>query len=896
MINDSRNLKNIGPYVLGKTIGKGTLAKVKKANHSLTNETVAIKIFKKNKLLTDEDFKLIDWEINILKKIKHKNIIQFMEKLETKDNIYIVMEYIQGEVLDLFNKKGKLSEIEACHFFQQIISILEYLHEQNIAHRDLNPANIIINNSSNNIKLFDFGLSKIYNDNSLLSTPCGTFNYVAPEIIKGLNYDGELTDIWSAGVILYALLIGNFPFIEFKDENILNISLSEEPYFPKEMSTSCSNLIKNLLEIDPIKRINLQTIIKHPWFNIINPVLYKGLKFGTKIPVDESVLELIQDLGLDKEVTRKKVMNNEFDQSTTTYYLIVKKLINEGKSSVSDMISDKYMNYMSNIETQSDNVSISGVSELSFEVEDKKDESNSKCWNKSKTNRENFKLPSLKKKSIVDLQINHKKLSILTLKSNYIENIEKRKPVYINKNRLSIILSRENEDNIELSYSDISTEIVKVENEFRRLSSLNENKDHLNKIYNKKPVNEKIAATNINFKNQFEVSKAADIVYTKNDEDYIKDKNLLNEERIKDTIMDILSTIPNNVLDVNLISSLKNSSLSQVLEVLNETKRNRIENKHNQNELEKEFKTYNEKDIGLNIVKPSKIDCEILPKGKTYLSKFKKEIQNRNLLNKTKSTKSEFVYKSNLTKSLKPSKINKKAYRTLHVKTQSIAENMNDEIIKEENESNLINSDLDLPKSKNTNFNILTSTIESVESINRSKKIRKKKLSNFSCIPKKIFERMNCSRMDEKKCLSLSKSRKYGIYSSQNSIDHPLSKEVISDLDLTPIKKIYECKKVLQKEKLRTYFGPIDLNCILLNQQPLSFMKNLLMILVSLNISYFEKNCYNLRCTRGTVRFNVEVMSVLDMGSLLYIKLNKIQGDFSKIVLELLNQIKKLIV
>ena len=181
--NINKKQKKKGPYLLGQTLGEGAFAKVKVATQIHTNEKTAIKILDKSRLLEDErDVQRFKKEINILKKLHHKNIIQLYEIMESKKSLYIVMEYCEkGELFDYIVNNGKLSEEESCRLFQQIINGVEYLHEQSIIHRDLKPENILLDNNIN-IKISDFGLSTFYDKNTYLQTPCGTPSYAPPEM------------------------------------------------------------------------------------------------------------------------------------------------------------------------------------------------------------------------------------------------------------------------------------------------------------------------------------------------------------------------------------------------------------------------------------------------------------------------------------------------------------------------------------------------------------------------------------------------------------------------------------------------------------------------------------------------------------------------------------------
>lgn len=127
------------------------------------------------------------------------------------------MELVEGgELFDYLVKKGRLSENEAVGFFQQIIMGLEYCHRHLICHRDLKPENLLLD-KYRNVKIADFGMASLQPPSVMLETSCGSPHYASPEVIKGIKYDGKLSDIWSCGIILYALVTGNLPF---DDENI----------------------------------------------------------------------------------------------------------------------------------------------------------------------------------------------------------------------------------------------------------------------------------------------------------------------------------------------------------------------------------------------------------------------------------------------------------------------------------------------------------------------------------------------------------------------------------------------------------------------------------------------------------------------------------------------------
>ena len=342
-------LKKIN-FKLGKKLGEGRFSIVKLGIHSLTNEPVAIKILDKTKIAKIEDKERINREIKIMKKINHYNITKLYSVIETKYIIYLVQEYVQGKELnDYLYTKGKLSEIEACKFFHQIISGLSYLHHCGIVHRDFKPENILLTGDNKILKIIDFGLGNTYSKNQLLKTGCGSPCYIPPEMIKEEKYHGELTDIWSAGIILYLMLCGTLPFYEEDNQLLYQKILSGDFNIPKYLSEEAKDIIKQILEVDPKKRINFEKIKKHPWFNIIDAkyMMYKGIDIDNDIiPIDEDILNDMEKYGLNKIEIRYNILNNYHNKITTLYDILLKKKINQGKKSIADMNSDLYNTYI----------------------------------------------------------------------------------------------------------------------------------------------------------------------------------------------------------------------------------------------------------------------------------------------------------------------------------------------------------------------------------------------------------------------------------------------------------------------------------------------------------------------------------------------------------------------
>ena len=347
---DTKIVNQIGNYTLGIELGSGAFGKVVLGKHIITGESVAIKILDKEILKkTPDDYELVKKEMSILKLVKHKYIIQLYEILQTPKYIFIVMEYCEGkDFMDYILSKNYLPESEALKYFQQLINALFYLHSQNIAHRDIKIDNILLDYNKN-LKLIDFGLSTKYKENKLLDQPCGTIVYSAPEVLEGKLYHGMLADIWSCGIVLYGMLFGYLPFSE-EDDSINKKNIIEGKYqIPDNISNCAKNLLKHMLDINPMTRYTLKEIKEHPWFKMNNFCLIQGIIIGYhKIPVDEDVLDLCEKFNYDRNKIKFSVENNKFDEGSALYYLLVKQRYKKGIYSVSDLFSEKFIKYIYN--------------------------------------------------------------------------------------------------------------------------------------------------------------------------------------------------------------------------------------------------------------------------------------------------------------------------------------------------------------------------------------------------------------------------------------------------------------------------------------------------------------------------------------------------------------------
>lgn len=266
-----------GPYRLGRTIGQGEFGKVKLGYHLQSGQEIAIKLIKKESIAQPARRQKLVREINILQSVKHRHIVKLWEVLETDTYIGMVMEYASGgELFGHILARKHLKEPEAQKYFAQLIVGTSYLHKNGIVHRDLKLENLLLD-KNRNIIITDFGFANLFNTGTddLLSTSCGSPCYAAPELVVNDCYVGEAADIWSCGVILYAMLCGYLPYdddpanVEGDNINLLyRYILETKLRFPSHVSSLAKSLVNRILVTDPKLRAGMEEIMSHEYFMI----------------------------------------------------------------------------------------------------------------------------------------------------------------------------------------------------------------------------------------------------------------------------------------------------------------------------------------------------------------------------------------------------------------------------------------------------------------------------------------------------------------------------------------------------------------------------------------------------------------------------------------------------
>ncbi|KAI9319639.1 kinase-like domain-containing protein [Dichotomocladium elegans] len=317
-----------GPYLLLKTLGEGEFGKVKFAVHIKTGQEVAIKLIKKDNLDSSTSMSKVEREISVLRRVRHPYIVKLYDVIETERYIGIILECASGgELFEYILAHRYLKEKDASRIFAQLISGVNYLHQKNIVHRDLKLENLLLGNDRC-VVITDFGFANQFSSSKddLMSTSCGSPCYAAPELVisEGL-YVGSAADIWSCGVILYAMLCGYLPFDDDPanpDGDNINLLykyiLNTELAFPDILSNEARDLLQKMLVPDPTKRCTIQTIMEHPWLNEHRALFEKSIAELEKDAMDASTLPLSLDEEERDQVSNMSKKDNDISHAAQT--------------------------------------------------------------------------------------------------------------------------------------------------------------------------------------------------------------------------------------------------------------------------------------------------------------------------------------------------------------------------------------------------------------------------------------------------------------------------------------------------------------------------------------------------------------------------------------------------
>ena len=544
-------------YSITETIGKGTFGKVKLA-YSIRNPKMkyACKILEKSNITEEEDLKRCNREMSILKHMDHPNVIKTYEIISDSLRYYIIMEYCsEGELFDHIVKESRFSEEKSAFYFYQIISGIDYIHSKNICHRDLKPENLLLN-SDDELKIIDFGLSnyKTKEKNYLLKTPCGSPCYASPEMILGKKYDGFGIDVWSIGIILFAMLCGYLPFEEGQGENknellFKNIVKCKLNYPEEFVGKNAKNLLKRIIVRNPKERITIKEIKKHPFYLMGKDIYLKryGINRNKTLENFKGSFSLRTSVNLNLNLNDEDLITNHKTSKSN-------KTININKNNIK--LTD---NNLINIDTKEHlyNKYNTYNNSIGYYLQTNYD----KYTNMKKTNNE------IKKKELMITSINNEEENKIdkrfyNLKGININNSRHKKYCKSYRNRINI------NHTIKTNYSGRNTKIT------------NYNSSNFNTLESK-PHNYNTINTKKSFPEKMKKFKKS-----------IKDLNLKNNEQLYNiTSPKNKETITNNFI-TNYINN--NSEINRFIEInkrymkteanFNQTKPiNKSKNKKNQN-------------------------------------------------------------------------------------------------------------------------------------------------------------------------------------------------------------------------------------------------------------------------------------------------------------------------
>ncbi|ORX88590.1 Pkinase-domain-containing protein [Basidiobolus meristosporus CBS 931.73] len=358
-----RPRRRVGHYQLTKTLGAGSMGKVKLGIHQSTGEKAAVKIIHKrtsrdpnrHRTSTDENKETrVIREASIMSLLDHPYIAKLKDMSIHTNHYYLFLEYVSGgQLLDYIISHGRLREKHARVFARQLCSALDYCHRNSIVHRDLKIENILIS-SDGCIKLIDFGLSNVYSTKSQLSTFCGSLYFAAPELLHARAYIGPEVDVWSFGIVLYVLLCGKVPFDD-KSMPALHAKIKRgHVEYPPWLSNESKNLLSRILVTNPSDRATLQEVLHHPWMvkgyngppeNYVphrvpiqlplDPEIIKkmsGFQFGDGAEIVKQLESVISSESYQRAAQLDR-LNTYLNPLVSIYYLVKEKMERDGRES-----------------------------------------------------------------------------------------------------------------------------------------------------------------------------------------------------------------------------------------------------------------------------------------------------------------------------------------------------------------------------------------------------------------------------------------------------------------------------------------------------------------------------------------------------------------------------------
>jgi serine/threonine protein kinase len=310
-------------YKLGKAIGEGAFGFVRVAQQRLSRELIAVKTFEKVRLKDQSSRRRLENEIRVLQRIRHPSIVRLYEVFESPKRIHLCMEHVShGTLHRHLTQHKRLPEGEVRRLVRQLVGALSYLHARSIAHRDIKLENVLLDEWCN-VRLIDFGFSIL--SRGRLRVPCGSPAYTAPEILLAHEYDGQLADVWSLGVLIYVMLAGRFPFQGATRAELSRNVLRGSFASPSGLSREPESLLRRILVLDPNQRYTIDNVRAHPWMQRRSNETEIVTEHEVSGRADPATKEQMVSMGLPIDVIEQSLATERHDHVHTTYLLLQRR-------------------------------------------------------------------------------------------------------------------------------------------------------------------------------------------------------------------------------------------------------------------------------------------------------------------------------------------------------------------------------------------------------------------------------------------------------------------------------------------------------------------------------------------------------------------------------------------
>lgn len=313
----------IGRYRLRGVVGTGAFSVVMLAFDEENKFSLACKVVPRDRVASEDLRMRFESEVHIFQQLSHPGIVSLFDLLKDEHNYYIFMEYCpNGELFQFIVDNGPLNEAQGRFIVREILETLQYIHSRGVAHRDMKPENLLLSDTGH-VKLSDFGLSKYVGSSGLCDTPCGSPCYASPECLSGETYNAMTSDVWSTGVILFAMLTGQLPWTRRNQVQLFQQIRAGKYTIPDFLSENCRDFIHGLMTVDITKRLTIEQALQHPWM-LESP---KVSAETSSMFVPFVSVKKVDDLFDETDYEQDLVVQNELLRSPSHVRLSVEKVV-----------------------------------------------------------------------------------------------------------------------------------------------------------------------------------------------------------------------------------------------------------------------------------------------------------------------------------------------------------------------------------------------------------------------------------------------------------------------------------------------------------------------------------------------------------------------------------------